>query len=361
MLVVRDINNIKIAIETTEACGVLFKSEDIKKYDINKAGCDFKKILKILKGDCEMLPLDMVWELTNRCNLNCPFCYIHNVQNGIDVTFEKAKPVIDDAISMGLLHVILTGGECTLNKDFLKIYKYLKENGVLVDVYTNGVDISEDVYETFEKLPPNKVEITIYNKEDKRPYNTCLRLKKMKVNLLVKFTVTTTTVSDFDYVSLWCKENGLDFQFDADIFDGLNYNKPSKYMVNENKKLELDKLKYGNYVPTSTKKITCFECGAGNISAHINANFELACCSKSNERYSLQDSSFEKEYSKMKNAILKVKGNDIVNCKGCIAREFCRMCSVKAQKNILPDGNVEYVVDRNFCKDAMYKYHKLFG
>lgn len=361
MQVIRDINNIKIAVETSEACGVFFSLEDIKKYNINKSSFDFKEMLKILKGDCDMLPLDIVWELTNRCNLNCPFCYIHNVRDGKDVTFKEAKPVIDDAVSMGLMHITLTGGECTLNKDFLKIYKYFKERGVLVDVYTNGVKISEKVYKTFEKLPPNKVEITIYSRNDKSVYDTCLRLKKMQINLLAKFTVTTTTVADFDYVSNWCKENEINFQFDSDIFDGLDYNMPSKYMLNENKKLEFDKLKYQNYIPTSTKKITCFECGAGNISAHINANFELACCSKSNERYSLKGSSFAKEYSKVKEAILKVKGDDIINCKGCIAREFCRMCSVKAQKKVLPNGKIEYMVDKKYCKAAMDKYHKLFG
>jgi MoaA/NifB/PqqE/SkfB family radical SAM enzyme len=44
-----------------------------------------------------------------------------------DITFEKVKGVIDQAADAGVFLVGLTGGECTLHPDFLKIATYVRQ------------------------------------------------------------------------------------------------------------------------------------------------------------------------------------------------------------------------------------------
>src|SRR5512136_2877850 len=87
-------------------------------------------------------PVEMTFELTARCNLNCRHCYI-NVPAGDtaamkgELSFEAIRRIVDEARAMGILWCCLTGGEPLLRKDFIDIYLYLQKSGFLTTVFTN--------------------------------------------------------------------------------------------------------------------------------------------------------------------------------------------------------------------------------
>lgn len=278
-----------------------------------------------------------------------------------DITFDEAKKCMDEMISKGLIRVTLTGGECTLNKDFIKIYKYFKENGVLVDVYTNGVLLNDEIFEVFAELPPNRVEMTIYNSYDNepRPYQNALRFKKQNINVLIKFTVATTTIQYFDFVKTWCEENHFKFKFDTDITDALDNSETSVYQIDTEEKIRLDKLRVHNASPKSGMK--CFSCGAGNVSFHINSHFGLGLCCRDEKRYSLFENSFEEAYAKMCETIMRFKYMPYGNCNNCFARPICRMCYLRCRKIENADGSIAIEAPIEFCEATRKYYKALFG
>ena len=87
-------------------------------------------------------PYIFVFELTNVCNLKCPFCLTgKGISGGRDVrhvSFEEAKPILDAVADYLYFLQLYTWGEPLLNKDLIKIIEYAKSKGVYVMLSTNA-------------------------------------------------------------------------------------------------------------------------------------------------------------------------------------------------------------------------------
>ena len=106
-------------------------------------------------------------ELTARCNLNCRHCYINLPANDLqakaaELSLEEIEKIADEAIKLGAMWVLLTGGEPLLRHDFSEIYLMLKRKGLLVSVFTNATLIGAKHINLFNKFPPRDIEVTIY-------------------------------------------------------------------------------------------------------------------------------------------------------------------------------------------------------
>jgi len=113
------------------------------------------------------IPLSFDLEATARCNNNCRHCYI-NLPPGDkaalhdELTLDEISHIADQAVSLGSLWCLLTGGEPLLRKDFSDLYLMLKSKGLLVSVFTNACLITEKHIKLFRDFPPRDIEITVY-------------------------------------------------------------------------------------------------------------------------------------------------------------------------------------------------------
>lgn len=97
--------------------------------------------------------------LTSKCNLRCPYCYnqdhrteliqIGKFPGSSEITtegrVEDFLKIVDEAAELGFVEVKLTGGEATLNRDFLVIAARAKAHGMRVNLLTNGSLITEQL------------------------------------------------------------------------------------------------------------------------------------------------------------------------------------------------------------------------
>ena len=107
----------------------------------------------------------LVLQLGYNCNLKCNHCFNDKKHNNYELNFELAKKAIDQAYEIGIIKVGLTGGECTINKDFLKIIRYIREKHLSFGINTNGVRLYEDenLFEEFISLNPYELKISLYS------------------------------------------------------------------------------------------------------------------------------------------------------------------------------------------------------
>jgi len=92
----------------------------------------------------KLLSLDI--ELTHRCNLRCVYCYGEFGEKcRHELSQDEIIRVIDEAISLGLRTLTLTGGEPLLDKRYFNIAEYAVEHGVSVLLFTNGTLLTEQV------------------------------------------------------------------------------------------------------------------------------------------------------------------------------------------------------------------------
>jgi radical SAM protein with 4Fe4S-binding SPASM domain len=113
------------------------------------------------------VPLSFDLEVTARCNNDCRHCYINLPANDAgarerELTVAEIADLADQAIQLGAMWCLLTGGEPLLRSDFADIYLALKRKGLLVSVFTNATLVTEEHARLFKKYPPRDIEVTIY-------------------------------------------------------------------------------------------------------------------------------------------------------------------------------------------------------
>jgi MoaA/NifB/PqqE/SkfB family radical SAM enzyme len=113
------------------------------------------------------IPLSFDLEVTARCNNRCRHCYI-NLPPGDEaarcdeLTLAEIGRIADEAVSLGALWCLITGGEPLLRGDFSDLYSLLKKKGLLLSVFTNACLIDTTHVKLFKEYPPRDIEVTVY-------------------------------------------------------------------------------------------------------------------------------------------------------------------------------------------------------
>lgn len=163
-------------------------------------------------------------EVTNRCNLACSFC-IKNQRKSIDLTIDNYKYIIDKIKNHTkeiYLHVL---GEPLLHKDINYFIDYASEQGLLVNITTNGYLINN----IKNNHNIHRLNISLHSYQSK--YGLDL------VTYLDNVFETVDNIRDKTYVTLrlWVKDKHT-----KDILDYLN----KRYRIDiveiyDNKKLKI--------------------------------------------------------------------------------------------------------------------------
>ena len=97
-----------------------------------------------------LVPLRYFFELTYRCNLQCPYCYVGNDRNKEELTTEEWFSIINQIPWYSF--VTLVGGEPLIRTDFKDILmKVSQKTKGKLNVVTNGILINREIAEAFIK------------------------------------------------------------------------------------------------------------------------------------------------------------------------------------------------------------------
>lgn len=99
-------------------------------------------------------PLMATWHITSACNFRCNHCYYSETEysNKNDLTITEAEQLANDLAELGIIKVIITGGEPFLRSDFLDILKIFKKNNISVFIQTNGSVIKDSQIEILQDI-----------------------------------------------------------------------------------------------------------------------------------------------------------------------------------------------------------------
>ncbi len=185
------------------------------------------------KTEEKRIPLSAEIELTERCNSNCIHCYINlpaddEEARRRELSFEEIRDLVDEAVEMGCLWWLITGGEPLLREDFADIYLYLKKKGLLTSVFTNAILITPELVSLFKKYPPRELEITVYGITQKT-YERIARtpgsfeafmkginlLQKESVPFTLKAMALRSNINELEAIKDFCKPiSRRPFRFD---------------------------------------------------------------------------------------------------------------------------------------------------
>lgn len=333
-------------------------------------------------------PLVATFELNPNCNLNCIHCYLgkHRIQDDL-LSLKQIKIILDQLANAGVLHLALTGGECTIRDDLPEIYLYAKKKGFLVTLFTNGVHIPQKLFDLFEKYPPFYVDISLYGANEDtyervtgsrvfhKVINTLDKLYERGIVFGIKTPIIQQNVDDFDKMTQIAEKYHVPYRTGyvmTPTIDSEEY--PINYMIPVSKMLQLEvsdpvmkkigfndadiinpwgeRFNNGEFVPL-------FICNPGVNDVIVD--FKGNICPCAGYRH-IGKSIFEKSFQEIWDSfayLKKIPATSKNKCIHCQSRFFCRVCPAEQE---LKTGDLESV-SSNVCafahaKKMYYKDHK---
>jgi len=252
------------------------------------------------------IPISGDVELTARCNLRCVHCFINQpvgdkVVRGQELSFTEWARLIDKVVAAGCLWLLISGGEPLVRPDFLDIYSYAKERGLLITLFTNGTLLTPEIADHLARWRPFSVEVTIYGHTRKTyeavtgvpgSFDRCRRgiqlLLERHLPVTLKTMLLTLNAPELEDMIAWAQGLGVQFRFDSMVgprLDGstqpCGYRLPAEQVValdlsDKERSREWRKLFRNNRSELATMEL--FQCGAGRSGFYIDASGVLSLC-----------------------------------------------------------------------------------
>ncbi len=90
--------------------------------------------------------LSMEIEFGLLCNFKCQYCYVGEAANPVkELTRDEIRRVILEAKGLGARKIIVLGGEPMIYPGILEMLEFIRGEGLSVEVFTNGTNITDEV------------------------------------------------------------------------------------------------------------------------------------------------------------------------------------------------------------------------
>jgi radical SAM protein with 4Fe4S-binding SPASM domain len=346
------------------------------------------------------VPLEFDLEITARCNNDCRHCYINLPANDLaakakELTLDEICDIADQAVSLGSMWCLITGGEPLLREDFSDIYMNLKRKGLLISVFTNCTLIRDEHVALFKKYPPRDIEVTVYGasaetyeRVTRKPgsfiafTNGLNHLIESGVRIRLKAMALRSNAHELAEISQFCRERTKDyFRFDPLLhlrFDG----DPARNGEIKSERLSPDEIvaiERADEERSNSLEKNCdslineefthmgcdhlFHCGAGNGSFNVSYDGQFRLCSSlwaPETMYDLRKGSLREAWEQVVPKVRDIRSNRrefLENCRKCELINLCLWCPAHAH---LETGEMDMPVDY-FCEVAHARAKALQG
>jgi MoaA/NifB/PqqE/SkfB family radical SAM enzyme len=111
----------------------------------------------------KFVPLILSWNITRKCNLKCPHCYINATEQEPinELTTEEAKNLIDQICEVSRPLLVLSGGEPLLRQDVYELVHYGASKGLKMGLGSNGSLIDDAAAKKLKEAGIETVSISL--------------------------------------------------------------------------------------------------------------------------------------------------------------------------------------------------------
>jgi radical SAM protein with 4Fe4S-binding SPASM domain len=337
------------------------------------------------------VPFSFELDITARCNNDCRHCYINlpagdRVARDKELAFEEIRDIIDEAVSLGALWCLISGGEPLLREDFPSIYLYMKKKGLLISVFTNATLITEEHARLFQKYPPRELEVTVYGVTQETYEQVSRRtgsyaafmkglglLLESGIKVRLKAMALRSNLHEMPEIARFCRGRTRDY-FRLDPFLHLRYDEnqerneeirserlsPEEIAALERsdpKRLEALKKSCGRLIGTDASFGECdhlFHCGAGNDNFSVSYDGLLRLCASlwhPDCVFDLKKGNLKEAWQDFIPLVREMRSNRrdfLEKCRSCSIVNLCMWCPARAHLETgAMDSPVEY-----FCRVA---------
>lgn len=351
------------------------------------------------KTSGKRIPFSFELEITARCNNECRHCYINlpasdNEAKKIELSIEEIDHISEQAVKMGVLWCLITGGEPLLRKDFSEIYLMLKRKGLMVSVFTNACLITQEHIDLFKKYPPREMEITVYGVTEKT-YEAVSRkpgafrsfikgldlLRKNNINVRLKAVAIRSNYHELEEIAEFCRKGTKDyFRFDPMLHLRFDRDENRNREIKEERLTpeEIVRIEQNDPERSVALKVNCdeiifdrsgqekgpelFYCGAGKASFSVSSDGKFRLCSSlwnPDHIFDLRSGTLKDAWENFVPEVLSSKSDNpeyLNKCRTCNIINLCLWCPAHADLETgSPDNWVEYFCDVAHAREAAIK------
>ncbi len=351
-----------------------------------------------LKG--KRVPLSFDLEITARCNNACRHCYINLPSGDADarareLSVAEIARLADQAVRLGALWCLITGGEPLLRPDFADIYLALKRKGLLVSVFTNATLVTAEHARLFKKYPPRDIEVTVYGvtlatyeRVSRRPgtFDKFMRglntLFETGVRVRLKAMALQSNLHELSAIAAFCRARTKDFyRFDPQLHgrfdgDGMRNAEVRAERLTPEQIVELERADEARFIALCEGKdklineevhhIGCdhlFYCGAGDGSFNISYDGKFRLCSSlwaEGTTYDLRTGTLAEAWNELVPRVRDLRSHKaefLTTCRKCELVNLCLWCPAHAHLETgALDGATPY-----FCAVAHARANAIRG
>lgn len=108
-------------------------------------------------------PVNVTWEITEVCNLDCSHCLSAGLRAAGrgELDFDQCRALIDEMARMQVFQVNFGGGEPFLRPDFLDILRYTHSQGITSCVSTNGTVLDDVLIDDLLEMAPLYLQVSL--------------------------------------------------------------------------------------------------------------------------------------------------------------------------------------------------------
>ena len=312
------------------------------------------ELLEQLQG--RRYPLSGSIELTERCNLRCLHCYINQPAGSQEamaneLTLPQIQDILDQIVDAGCLFLLVTGGEPLLRPDFADIWRYAKNKGLLLTLFTNGVLVTPEIADLLAEYRPQLVEITLYGATQETyervtgvagSYARCMRgielLLERGLRLNLKSVLLRANRHELDDMIAFAARLGIQYRFDGVLWPRLDGGQgpieqrltpaevvalDSEYPERQREREDLVRRTGAGFA--RAKHV--YACGAGQRSFHIDSAGRLSVCMMARRQsYALLRGTFQDGWESFLPAVIGQKRTLGTRCETCDVNALCAQC-----------------------------------
>lgn len=319
----------------------------------------------------------VIFEITPKCNFNCVHCYLHDRHDFLSLPYERIVEILDILYEKEVLFLTLTGGEIFSRRDFLDIYLYAKKKGFIVELYTNGALLTQEILDAFRQYPPLLVDISLYGSCEETYHKVTgvagafdkvmaniQALLDADIRVSLKTPVLNLYEQELPAMRAIAQTFGVAFRNGLEIFTSVdNDSTVQQYGISTASAIryEIEEFlenprTFGADFELETVKLLeqrpLFRCKLGRGSCVIDYTGNICpCMSFRHAGKPLTRESFDALWGSFA-VYPKMKAKADYKCLRCKAYDFCDICPAMME---FVHGDMEYV-DSHFCKSAHARY-----
>ncbi|MCX7698721.1 MAG: mycofactocin radical SAM maturase [Candidatus Goldbacteria bacterium] len=108
-------------------------------------------------------PVNITWEITKKCNLNCTHCLSFDLQElcTYELTFEQCKVIIDELSKLQVFQINFGGGEPFLREDFIDILYYVQSKNITACISTNAIILNKTIVDNLIQIKDLYIQVSL--------------------------------------------------------------------------------------------------------------------------------------------------------------------------------------------------------